>query len=191
MRLVLASASPRRADLLRAAGFEFVVKPVLVDESCLPGEDPEACVRRVAAAKAAAVASTGEPGIVIGADTTVLLDGEMLGKPAGEKEAARMLRRLSGRTHEVLTGIALQRGSLAVGDVDRTRVTFAALDADEIAWYAASSEPGDKAGAYGIQGLASRFVERIEGSYATVVGLPIHTLRRLLRQLGELVGPGP
>ena len=148
-------------------------------------------MRRVAAAKAAAVVSTGEPGIVIGADTIVLLDGEMLGKPADEEEAAAMLRRLSGRTHEVLTGIALQRGSVAVADVDRTRVTFAMLDADEIAWYAASGEPGDKAGAYGIQGLASRFVERVDGSYATVVGLPIHTLRRLVRQLGELVGPGP
>ena len=183
MRLVLASASPRRADLLRAAGFEFAVKPALVDESRLPGEAPDAYVRRLAATKAAAVASTGTPGIVVGADTIVVLDGDILGKPADDAEAAAMLARLSGRTHEVLTGLAVQRGTAALADVDRARVTFAAIDADEVAWYVASGEPRDKAGGYGIQGLASRFVERIEGSHATVVGLPVHTLRRLLRQL--------
>lgn len=183
MRLVLASGSPRRADLLRAAGFEFVVRPALVDESRLPGEHPEDYVRRLAATKAAAIASAGERDVVVGADTIVLLDGDILGKPADDDDAAGMLARLSGRTHEVLTGVAVQRGVASLVGVERAQVRFAPIDADEIAWYVATGEPRDKAGAYGIQGLASRFVERIEGSYATVVGLPVHMLRRLLRDL--------
>jgi len=190
VRLVLASASPRRADLLRAAGFDFVVRPAAIDESPLPDEPPDVCVRRLAAAKAAAVPSAGEGDVVVAADTIVVLDGAILNKPRGDGEAAEMLARLSGRTHEVFTGLAVRRGAVALADVDRTRVTFAPIDADEVAWYVASREPRDKAGAYGIQGLGSRFVEHIDGSYGTVVGLPVHVLRRLLRQLMSRTPPG-
>jgi septum formation protein len=184
VRLVLASASPRRAELLRAAGYEFVAVPADVDEACRSGEAPEAYVRRLAEAKAAAVAEPAGDAVVIGADTTVVLDGEMLGKPRDDEEAAAILRRLSGRAHDVLTGVSVRRGGAALTDIGRARVTFVRMSADEIAWYVASGEPGDKAGAYGIQGLGSRFVERVEGSYTAVVGLPVDLVQRLLTASG-------
>ena len=179
---MLASASPRRADLLRAAGYPFVVRPTGVDESILPGETAYAHVCRLADAKAAAAASA--PGeVVLGADTVVVVDGLILGKPADDAEAAAMLRRISGRSHVVLTGVTLRLGPRTRSAVARTVVHFTHLAEEDLAWYVASGEPRDKAGAYGVQGLASRFVERIEGSYANVVGLPVALVARLLRDL--------
>jgi len=190
VRLLLASASPRRAALLAAAGFEFEVAPSHVDERELPGESPEAHVGRLAVAKVRAARLDHPDVAVLGADTVVVVDGRILGKPASDDEAETMLRALSGRSHEVLTGVALGLGDDLVTAVDRTTVTFAALSASEIAWYVASGEPRDKAGAYGIQGLASRFVDRIEGSYSNVVGLPVSVVYRLIRGINPQAGLG-
>ena len=181
MRLVLASRSPRRADLLTSAGYDFEVAPADIDERSLDDETPAAHVRRLACEKAALVARDHPESIVLGADTVVMIDGEVLGKPADIAEAAGMLGRLSGRTHEVLTGVALHTGNLQRCDVASTRVTFRELSGEEIAWYVGSREPEGKAGAYAIQGRAARFVTRIEGSYSNVVGLPIALVDRLLR----------
>jgi septum formation protein len=182
-RLILASASPRRADLLRAAGLPFAVHPAHVDETVLPGELPDAYVLRVAAEKARAIHRQHQDDLVLAADTTVIVDGHLLGKPADAAEAGRMLEMLAGRWHEVTTAVAL--AGPGAGRLDTravtTRVEFRALDRDEIEWYARSGEPMDKAGAYAIQGLASRFVTRIEGSYSNVVGLPVATVYDMLR----------
>jgi len=231
VRLILASASPRRAELLRAAGFEFEIVPANVDESIRAGESPQMYVRRLAADKSAAaiaayVASgfpaagrgagsrTGDGGghgppkgghhtrdvdtrdvdtrdvdareedaIVLGADTGVVVDGDILGKPQDDAEAAAMLRRLSGRRHEVMTGVSLRHGAYEVGRVEITSVEFTRLTDDDVQWYVASGEGRDKAGAYAIQGLASRFIPRIEGSYSNVVGLPVACVRELLREI--------
>ncbi|MBI1764339.1 MAG: septum formation inhibitor Maf [Acidobacteria bacterium] len=180
-QLVLASASPRRAELLRAAGIEFSVRVADLDETQMPGENPPAYVLRLARAKALAVAQPGE--LVLGADTTVVVGNESAGKPLDAADARRMLRLLSGAWHEVLTGVALVKDAQVCAELAVTRVKFAPLSAAEIDWYIATHEPFDKAGAYGIQGYASRFVEQIEGSYANVVGLPVQTVYRLLRQL--------
>ena len=178
--LVLASQSPRRSEILRQAGMEFTVRVADVDESALAGESPAEYVRRLAAAKAFAIEpADGET--VLGADTTVVIDGEILGKPADAADARRMLARLSGRRHEVLTGICLRRGTLATCDHATTGVVFAALSSAEIDEYVASGEPMDKAGAYAIQGLAAKFVERIEGDYFNVMGLPVALVYRRLR----------
>ena len=189
----MASASPRRADLLRAAGFDFEVRSAGADETLRPGELPEQYVRRVAEAKAHAVlpAAGGRP--VIAADTVVLIDGRMLGKPVDAEDAAAMLRTLSGRRHRVMTGVTIAVRSPAYGgqthvdqrtSVEITEVEFAPLSDDEIAWYVASGEPADKAGAYAVQGLASRFVRRVEGSYSNVVGLPVAVVYEMLGELG-------
>jgi septum formation protein len=183
--IILASASPRRAELLTAAGISFLARPVDVDETRLPTETAEACARRLARAKAEAVARP--PGaIVLGADTLVVIDGDPLGKPVDDGEAAAMLRRLSGRTHEVVTGVALLHDAGADVDLVSTSVTFERLSEREIAWYVATGEPRDKAGAYGIQGGAARFISRIDGSYSNVVGLPVELVYRRLRALVEL-----
>jgi len=182
--LVLASASPRRAELLAAAGFGFVVCPADVDESMYAGEDPVVYALRVARDKARVVAASCTGAWVIAADTIVVLDGEVFGKPADAADAGRMLRRLSGRTHSVVTGTVVRRGDVERFDADTTQVRFADLSEEDIAWYVASGEPQDKAGAYAIQGLASRFVPAIDGSYGNVVGLPITMVCRLLRELG-------
>ena len=181
VRLILASASPRRAELLRAAAIEFEVRVADVDERVLDGESPETYVRRVAEAKAQIVHAQYPLATVLAADTSVVIDDRILGKPADREEARRMLRLLSGRVHEVLTGVTV------IGDDDgvdtRTAVTaveFAALDARDIDWYVTSGEPMDKAGAYAIQGLASRFITRIEGSYSNVVGLPVAVVHEML-----------
>ena len=179
--LILASQSPRRAEILKQAGFEFVVRPADVDETPLVGESPRACAERLARAKAMAV-EAGADDIVLGADTVVVIDGHTLGKPTDTADAARMLQLLSGRQHEVITGVCLRRQSgLGCGSTV-TRVWFAPLSQEEIAAYVASGEPMDKAGAYAIQGLASRYIPRIEGSYANVVGLPIDWVYRHLRE---------
>jgi septum formation protein len=170
--LVLASQSPRRAEILRQAGIPFTVRFAPVDETPLDGELPEDCVRRLAEAKALAVEC--RPGeIILGADTTVVIDGAMLAKPADADDARRMLSLLSGRRHEVLTGIALRRGDDVIKDWATTLVWFTHMSDREIDDYIATGEPMDKAGAYAIQGFASKFVEKIEGCYFNVVGLPV------------------
>lgn len=183
MSILLASASPRRADLLRAAGYEFEVDPAHVDESVRAGENPEAYVRRVAEAKARAVHARAGTRVVLGADTTVVVDGEILGKPAGPDDAARMLRLLSGRWHQVVTGVAIAAGPRLATQVEVTGVELVRLSEADIAWYVGSGEPFDKAGAYAVQGLASRFVTRIEGSYSNVVGLPVALVHKMLAEL--------
>ncbi len=182
VRLLLASRSPRRAELLMAAGFEFDVAPAAeLDESRAGDEAPEAYVVRLAEAKAAHVSSRNADRCVIGADTAVVVFGRVLGKPRDDADAVEMLRLLSGHTHRVLTGVAVHAGERRAHAVDTTLVRVARLHEEEIAWYVSTAEPRDKAGAYAIQGLASRFVTAIEGSYTNVVGLPIPTLCRLLR----------
>jgi septum formation protein len=185
MRLILASASPRRRELLSAAGFVFDVDAVEVDERRTDGETPAAYVERLARAKAHAAAAQREPATaVLGADTVVVVDDEVLGKPRDAADATRMLRLLSGRAHEVLTGVALTGQDGTVSRVERTTVWFAPLSETDIAWYVASGEPMGKAGAYAIQALASRFIPRIEGSYTNVVGLPVTTVVELLEKSG-------
>jgi septum formation protein len=184
MRLILASASPRRAELLRAAGYAFEIVPADVDESAGPGERPENYVRRVAAEKARAVLCRFPDCTVLAADTTVVVDGAMLGKPSDDEDARQMLARLSGRSHRVLTGVVLAGGGREAGAVASTLVRFGVLTPSDIDWYVASGEPRDKAGAYGVQGLASRFVEGIEGSYSNVVGLPVALVHTLLSEEG-------
>lgn len=180
--MILASASPRRAELLAAAGFRFEVAPADVDETPQAGEPPAAYALRVARDKAAAAAGAlaGRALIVLAADTVVAIDGQILGKPADEPDAARMLRLLSGRLHEVHTAVVVGDGARVQHAVVTTRVRFQPLSEPEIAWYVASGEPDGKAGAYAIQGLGARFVEWIEGSWSNVVGLPIATVYRLL-----------
>jgi nucleoside triphosphate pyrophosphatase len=189
MRLVLASASPRRAELLQAAGFTFIIDPADLDEQMRPGEAAAAYVRRLAADRSAAVArrhaGEGTDLVVLGADTAVLVDGDVLGKPTSDDEAEDMLRRLSGRRHEVATGVSLRSGAHEVGRVERTAVWFSPMTSEDISWYVASGEGRDKAGGYAIQGLASRFVARIDGSYSNVVGLPVAAVQELLRALAS------
>jgi len=180
--LVLASQSPRRREILQQAGIPFTVRVAGVDETPLPGEAPVDYVRRLAAWKAEAVEAS-EDEVVLGADTTVVVGGEMLAKPDDEADARRMLGLLSGRRHEVITGICLRRGGRLVCDHATTAVWFSAMSEDEIAEYAASGEPLDKAGAYAIQGLASKFIERIEGDYFNVVGLPVALVYRHWQRL--------
>jgi septum formation protein len=171
--IVLASGSPRRGEILTNAGIPFVREvPSNIDETPRTGEPPQDYVVRLAREKAEAVEARGGR-IVLGADTTVVIDGQILGKPSSPADAARMLRLLSGRSHEVITGICLRSARADVTDAAITRVWFAVLTGSDIAGYAASGEPMDKAGAYGIQGLASKFVERIDGCYFNVMGLPI------------------
>jgi septum formation protein len=181
---VLASASPRRRELLRALCTEFDVVPSAVEETLEPGPLAEA-VRRLALRKARAVAATRPADLVLGADTIVVVDGEVLGKPSGRPEAAAMLRRLRGRVHEVLTAVAVVdagRGREASETV-RSRVRMRAYGDDEIAAYAATDEPLDKAGAYAIQGVGGALVEALEGSWSNVVGLPLEATAGLLRRI--------
>jgi septum formation protein len=187
--LILASTSPRREELLRNAGIEFVVQPANVPEEILPGESPEACVERLARSKAATVfdlRTAQQSGhSVLGADTIVVVGNEILGKPTNSADAARMLRRLSGREHRVITGVCLiQPGPPRKEDVrhEITRVTMSVLPEEEIAAYVTQGEPMDKAGGYAIQGRASRWIPRIEGCYFNVVGLPISLVYRMLRE---------
>lgn len=190
MRLILASASPRRAELLTSAGFTFDVTPAHVDESIVAGETPAGYAKRVAGEKAAQVAGglTDPRAVVLGADTVVVAGDRIFGKPADEAEAEAMLRQLSGRVHDVLTAVVLRTAAgREVSEVAKTRVHVNALTPDEIRWYVASGEPFGKAGAYAIQGRGARFVERIEGSWSNVVGLPIAVVHRLLAGLAAEV----
>jgi septum formation protein len=180
--LILASASPRRHELLLAAGIPHVVQPTSVPEVLLPGETPIGFVRRLAEEKARA--ARADPGdIVLGADTVVCLGDQIFGKPADDLDAARMLRALSGRDHWVYTGICLLANGRAIGDLAGTRVRLVKLTDNEIEGYTRSGEPRDKAGAYAIQGLASKFVSSIDGCYQNVVGLPVSLVYRYLKAL--------
>ncbi len=183
--LVLASASPRRKELLAAAGIAFEVLAVAIDELDTGLEPPGHHVRRLALQKAQAGFAQRPADVVLGADTIVLVGGEIMGKPRDDEDAIRMLRLLSGREHEVLTGLALVSSRRTLVEVARTRVWFNPLTETEIRDYVASGEPLDKAGAYGIQGRGSKFIHRIQGSYSNVVGLPVALVYRLLKDYPE------
>ena len=216
MQLILASASPRRAELLAAAGFSFDTLAIDIDEAVRPDEHPADYVRRLAVEKAARAHAmladqaaqlrtsghrraglTGPSGltqgepllsqdfVVLGADTTVVVGGDVLVKPRDAADAERMLRRLSGRRHEVLTGVSLRRNQRELGGVETTAVDFVVVSEADIDWYRDSGEWRDKAGGYAIQGLASRFIARIEGSYANVVGLPVCAVCGWLQRLAS------
>ncbi len=178
--LVLASASPRRQELLRNAGIPFEVQPADIREDILPGETAKACAERLAREKALAVARQRPQDCVLGADTVVTIDGRILGKPSDADDAARMLRLLSGREHQVITGVCLVVRGLASGASETTLVTMSEITNAEISKYVATGEPMDKAGAYAIQGIASRWIPRIEGDYSNVVGLPVALVWRML-----------
>jgi septum formation protein len=180
-RLVLASASPRRARILRDLGVSFRVLVSHEDESLQPGEDGAAAVERLARAKALAVARE-ETLPVLAADTEVLCDGHILGKPADEREALAMLRRLEGRAHEVVTGVCVVARGVARSGVERSVVRFAPMSERELAWYAATGEPVDKAGGYHVDGKGALFIETVEGSPSNVAGLPVRLLLRLVRE---------
>jgi len=180
-RLILASRSPRRAELLTAAGIIFEIFALEIDEQPRVGEAPAAYVERLAVEKAQAVFAWYPSETVLGADTTVVVDGRMLGKPADRADAVDMLRALRGRVHEVLTGVAVVGPAGVTSAVERTRVWFHDVTDEDISAYVDSGEPMDKAGAYAIQGLASRFVPRIEGSYTNVVGLPVALVSSILK----------
>lgn len=182
MRLILASASARRRDLLEVAGFQFTVSPADADESRVPDETTEEYVVRVSQLKGAAVQIRHPADVILAADTVVLVDGVALGKPASDEDARQMLTRLSGRAHDVLTAVVVRWPGQERSVVARTRVWFATLSERDIRDYVATGEPRDKAGGYAIQGVASRFVTRIDGSYSNVVGLPISDVWRLLRE---------
>lgn len=187
--LVLASRSPRRREILSRLGISFSVRPGEVDEDGVKGKDPAELVERLALSKALAVAESRERALVIGADTIVVLDGEVLGKPADSMEAISMLERLQGRTHQVYSGLAVvevEGGSPARKAVGHrvTKVTMRPADREEIEWYVGTGEPLDKAGAYGIQDLGVLFVDRIEGCYTNVVGMSVPLLLQLTKQLG-------
>ncbi len=195
MALVLASASPRRQELLRNARIPFLVQPSDVPEIQNPGEAPLAFAERLAREKARAIFATRRNDTVLGADTIVVVDGEVLGKPADAADSARMLRLLSGRTHQVTTSVCLigpetgsKKPETVFEDVrsETTQVTMTQISESEVRDYAASSEPMDKAGGYAIQGVASRWVTRLEGCYFNVVGLPVPLVYRMLRERGAI-----
>jgi len=179
--LVLASGSPRRADILRAVEWPFEMEAADVDETLRGGESAARYVERLAREKAEAVAARRLFGLVLGADTTVVVDGEIFAKPCDEAEARSMLRRLRGRWHEVLTGVALVRAETkqAITAHESTRVRFAPMTDAEIDWYVSTNEPTDKAGAYAVQGRSALFIEAIDGDYWNVVGLPIRLVYEL------------
>lgn len=181
---MLASGSPRRAELLARLGLRPEIRPPEVDERPLRDEPPRTLLARLAATKARAVHRPGRQEVILAADTEVVLDHQVLGKPADDAAAAELLARLSGRTHEVLTAVAVHAGGRWYQDIETTRVQVRALTPDEIAWYVATGEPRDKAGAYALQGAGAALVDRIEGSDTNVIGLPLATTVRLLRAAG-------
>lgn len=184
VRVILASQSPRRTELLHLIRIDHEVRPAQVDETRRAGESPRAYAERVARDKALAIARDHPEAVVIGADTIVVVDGDVLGKPNDAAEAAGMLRRLSDRTHLVDTAVAVTRGDNAVSGVEEVDVTFRALDEHEIERYIATGEPMDKAGAYGIQGYGATIVKRVRGDYFAVMGLPLGLVVTLLGEVG-------
>jgi septum formation protein len=184
VRVVLASSSPRRRDLLTLIGIPHEVVPAEVDETPLADESPAPHAERLARLKASVVAAREPDAVIVGADTIVVVDGEILGKPRDAAAAVAMLRRLEGRTHVVLTAVAVARGARLVSGVESVDVTFRTLADDEIARYVATGEPMDKAGAYGIQGFGATLVDRIVGDYFAVMGLALGRTVRLMREVG-------
>ena len=182
--LVLASASPRRQELLRNAGITFEVQPADIPEDPRPGEGARECAERLAREKALAIARQRPHDVVLGADTVVVVDGQLLGKPSDAADAARMLRLLSGRNHQVITGICLVVNGQPSVASETTVVTMSEITGEDIVAYVATGEPMDKAGAYAIQGIASRWIPRIEGDYSNVVGLPVALAHSMLRLAG-------
>ena len=195
-KVILASASPRRAEILRTAGWPFAAFPVDIDESRHPAEDAVSYVERLAREKAAAAAARCDGSLIVAADTTVTIDQHILEKPAGGEDAARMLQLLNNRWHKVLTGLAVfdrKKSQITIAH-EATEVKFAALSDEEIQWYLATGEPMDKAGGYAIQGLGARLIEEIRGDYFNVVGLPLRLLYEMVqanagRQSLEYGGP--
>ena len=186
-KIVLASASPRRAEILRTVGWPFEALPLDIDETRLADEDAATYVQRLARAKAEAAAQLRRGALIVGADTTVVVGAEILEKPRDQDDARRMLQLLSGQWHQVLTGIALVDSATAESKLAcaTTAVKFSVMSRDEIDWYVSTGEPMDKAGAYAIQGLGSRFIEGIRGDYFNVVGLPVRLLYELMREFPE------
>lgn len=199
-KLILASASPRRAEILTSVGWEFEKHTTDVDESVLPAENPEDYVQRLAAEKARAIAEKFENRIVLGADTTVVIENEIIGKPSDFDDARQMLKKLSGNWHEVLTGVALVKreketnseiqSSNSLVDLQRTRVKFAKMSDREIEFLVREGKPLDKAGAYAVQAQAALFIEKIEGDYWNVVGLPVNLVYEMLRKLSAETASG-
>jgi septum formation protein len=183
-RVVLASQSPRRRDLLTLIGIAHTVRPADIDERMLPNESPVVCVERLARGKAAAIARSDREALVIGADTIVVIDDRILNKPVDTADAVAMLRTLEGRTHHVYTAVCVAWGDRAASGVESVQVRFRALSPAEIDAYVATGEPMDKAGAYGIQGYGATIVDRIDGDFFAVMGLPLVRLVRLLRDVG-------
>lgn len=183
-KLILASGSPRRKELLTAAGWSFEAITAGVDESVKPGEDPVTYVQRLALSKAKAVATKLDHGLVLGADTTVVVDNQILGQPVDDRDAKRMLQLLNKKWHAVLTGVAVVRvGGESRVDYETTRVRFAEMSDRELDWYISTGEARGKAGAYGIQGAAGLFIEEIQGDYFNIVGLPIRLVYELTGQV--------
>jgi septum formation protein len=183
-KLILASKSPRRSELLRAAGWSFEAVPADIDETLRDHETPANYVQRLAIEKAQAVAGRVSTGLILGADTTVVIDDHVLGQPTDDEDARRMLKLLNGTWHEVLTGVGVVRAGQTgkpLSDYERTRVKFSQMSDEEIDWYVSTGEPRGKAGAYGIQGRASIFIEEIQGDYFNIVGLPLRLVYELLR----------
>ena len=183
-KIVLASGSPRRAEILKSVGWEFTKDVPDIDESELPGETPEAYVQRLAKIKGKTVAARHSSELVLAADTTVVIDGAIIGKPVDLMDARRMLKLLSGRRHDVLTGVAVVKNGTVQVAMQRTRVKFAELTDAEINFLAEMGDPLDKAGAYAVQAQAALFIERIEGDYWNVVGLPINLVYELVKKTG-------
>jgi septum formation protein len=181
--LILASSSPRRRELLTQAGIAFTVQPADVDETHRAGESPEAFTLRLAREKAEAVLAKNPGATVLGADTIVVCDQEILGKPSDETDAARMLKKLSGRDHQVITGVALVSPAGTQTRAETTTVSVRKISEEEINDYIATGEPMDKAGAYAIQGIAAKFILQIEGNYTNVVGLPIEAVQQMLSRI--------
>jgi septum formation protein len=188
MPLILASASPRRSELLRTAGILYTVEPAHVDEQPLPGEQPSLYAQRLARDKARTIFARRSDNVVLGADTVVVVDEHLLEKPRDPQDAARMLRLLSGRAHQVITGVCLLAPGFEQTEAEITEVRFSTLSESEIAGYVETGEPMDKAGAYAIQGIASRWIERIDGCYFNVVGLPVPLVYRIMRALEATTG---
>jgi septum formation protein len=180
-RIILASKSPRRAEILRSVGWTFEARPANIDETRHETEDAVSYVKRLAREKAETIARLEPNKLVLGADTVVVVDDEILGQPGNDQNARRMLKALSGKWHEVVTGVALMHGDMVVIEHESTRVRFADLADAEIDWYVSTGEPNDKAGAYAIQGLGGVFIEQIEGDYFNIVGLPVRLVYEMLR----------
>ncbi len=186
MQIILASESPRRRELLELIGLKFSCVASNIDEADLLSKTPEALVEELALKKAMAVKMSNPNDCIIGADTVVYINNEIIGKPVDGNDAIRILEKLQGQTHTVYTGVAVLSPKLQLVKHDATRVTFAPMDSSEILWYVSTGEPRDKAGAYGIQGPGGIFVERVDGNYFTVIGMPLPLLYRMLREAGAI-----